>query len=129
MQQAAFTTTAFATAYSRPFIESRGWPKFPERLLQRFSSEQRRLHKRVLMLRNLIYAHSDVASRSIRPINIDGYATAIVALPPMRFTKEELVALQAMMSVLRESIKARKHQLLPFQVSIVAAVAELKSVT
>ena len=41
MQQAAFTT-ALATAYSRPFTESRGWPKFPMRLLSAFDTEQRK---------------------------------------------------------------------------------------
>jgi hypothetical protein len=76
MQQAAYTT-ALATAYSRPFTESRGWPKFPARLLAAFSPKQRDLHKRILKLRNLIYAHSDVGIRAIRPISFDGYPTAI----------------------------------------------------
>ncbi len=110
MQQAAFTT-ALATAYSRPFTESRGWPKFPERLLRPFDPEQRKLHKQILSLRNLIYAHSDVGSRFIRAVNLNGYPTAIEAMPPMRFTCEELTALQVMISILQESIGARKLQL------------------
>jgi len=110
MQQAAFTT-ALATAYSRPFTESRGWPKFPMRLLKAFNPEQRQLHKRVLNLRNLIYAHSDVGSRFIRAVRLDGYPTAIETLPPMRFTREEIVTLQSMIAIAQESISSRKHEL------------------
>lgn len=111
MQQAAFTT-AFATAYSRPFTKSRGWPKFPERLLRKFSPEQRDLHERVLTLRNMVYAHSDVGGRSIT-LNSEGDPTIIEVLPPMRFAREELMALQTMISAMQESISARKHDLIP----------------
>lgn len=111
MQQAAFTTS-LATAYSRPFIESRGWPKFPRRLLGSFTTEQRNLHNKVLKLRNLIYAHSDVGGRFIRPINLKGYPAAIEALPPMRFTREELMDVQVMISIVLESISVRKHELI-----------------
>ncbi|SRR5258708_6678297 len=111
MQQVAFTT-ALATAYSRPFTESRGWPKFPMRLLAEFDSEQRKLHKRILQLRSLIYAHSDVNSRAIRPVSFEGYPTAIEALPPMRFTRDEITGLQSMIAVAQNSIQARKCELL-----------------
>lgn len=111
MQQAAYTT-AFATAYSRSFTESRGWPKFPERLLRSFSTDQRKLHKRVLRLRQLMYAHSDIGSRFIRPISFEGHPTAIEAMPPMRFTREDLIELQAMISVVQSAISARKYELI-----------------
>jgi hypothetical protein len=111
MQQAAFTT-ALATAYSRPFTESRGWPKFPMRLLKAFDTEQQKLHKRVLKLRSLVYAHSDVGNRFNRPVSLEGYPTAIEALPPMRFTREEIATLQSMITIAQESIRARKHQLI-----------------
>ena len=111
MQQAAFTT-ALATAYSRPFTESRGWPKFPEKLLRPLNAEQRKLHKRVLKLRVLMYAHSDVRSRIICPISFDGYPTAIEAMPSMRFTSEELLRLQLIIAIVQKSIAARKSELL-----------------
>lgn len=108
MQQAAFTT-ALAIAYSRPFTESRGWPKFPMRLLVSFNAEQRKLHKRVLELRNLIYAHSDVGGRVIRPVYFDGCPTAIEGLPAMRFTRDEITELQSMIKIAQNSIGVRKR--------------------
>jgi len=111
MQQAAFTT-ALATAYSRPFTEVRGWSKFPTRLLKAFDTEQQKLHKHILKLRSQIYAHSDVGSRFIRPLSLEGYPTAIESLPPMKFTREEIVTLQSMIAIAQESISARKHELI-----------------
>ena len=111
MQQAAYTT-AFATAYSRPFTPSRGWPKFPDRLLKPLDAEERKLHKKVLTLRNLIYAHSDVGNRFIRAVAVEGYPTAIEALPPMRFTRDELLSLQAMISLVQNAINVRKRSLI-----------------
>ncbi len=111
MQQAAFTT-ALAIAYSRPFTESRGWPKFPMRLVTAFNAEQRKLHKRILNLRSLIYAHSDVGSRAIRLVSIEGYPTAIEALPPMRFTRDEITELQSMIKIAQNSIGTRKRELI-----------------
>jgi hypothetical protein len=110
MQQAAFTT-ALATAYSRPFTESRGWPKFPTRLLAGLSAEQRQLHKRVLELRNRVYAHSDLASRSIRPFVFEGHPAVIEMLPPMRFTSEELRRIQTIIKLAQRAIAARKSDL------------------
>ena len=112
MQQAAFTT-ALATAYSRPFTHSRGWPKFPMRLLTEFDTGQQKLHKRVLDLRNRIYAHSDVGSRGIWPISFAGYPTAIELLPPMRFTRTEITTIQSMIAIAEHSIQVRKNELLP----------------
>jgi hypothetical protein len=111
MQQAAFTT-ALATAYSRPFTESRGWPKFPNSLLAAFNAEQRTLHKGILNLRNLIYAHSDVGSRVMRPVSFEGIPTAIEALPPMRFTRDEITELQSMIKIAQNSIGTRKRELI-----------------
>ena len=109
MQQAAFTT-ALVTAYARPFTESRGWPKLPDRLLRAFSPEQRALHKRILTLRNEIYAHSDIGIRGIRAIRLGGYATAIEALPPMRLLPEEVNLLRTMISVTLDAIRMRKNE-------------------
>ena len=111
MQQTAYTT-ALVTAYSRPFTESRGRSKFPKRLLSAFNPKQQQLHDRILSLRNLIYAHSEVGSRAIHPISLDGYPTAIEFLPAMRLTREEITELQTMISAVRASIKVRKMELI-----------------
>lgn len=111
MQQSAFTT-ALAIAYSRPFTESRGWPKFPSRFLSVYDEKQRNLHKRILKLRNLVYAHSDIGTRFIRPVDFGGFATAIEALPTMRFTKEEIECILAMIALLETAIRERLQQLI-----------------
>lgn len=112
MQQAAFTT-ALATAYSRPFTVSRSWPKFPTRLLRHFDAAQRELHRQIVNLRNSVYAHSDIGGRLVRPFSLEGDPTAIERLPSMRFTREELERLKAMIKVIQSAIAARKMELLP----------------
>src|SRR4051812_25471137 len=56
-QQTAFTT-ALVVAYSRPFSNSHGWPKFPPALM-RFDQGELDLHKSIIKRRNSIFAHSD----------------------------------------------------------------------
>jgi hypothetical protein len=111
MQQAAFTT-AFAIAYARPFTESRGCPKFPGKLLRVFNTSQKQLHRKVLEVRNSVYAHSDQETRKIRPTSFGGNPSAIEAMPEMRFTREELIDLQTMISLVRKAIRDRKSKLI-----------------
>lgn len=111
MQQSAFTT-ALVVAYARPFTESRGWPKLPKRLVT-YTAEQKMLHQRVLALRNEVYAHTDVAKRQVRPVAILGKPSAIEALPPMRFTKNEIATLSGMISATYNAIDARLAELIP----------------
>ncbi|MEJ2621750.1 MAG: hypothetical protein P8163_16280 [Candidatus Thiodiazotropha sp.] len=110
IQQSAYTT-ALVVAYSRPFTESRGWPKLPMRLMK-YNEEQKQLHKRVLSLRNEVYAHTDVAKRNLRTFEIDGTPSAIEALPAMRFTREETEMIIAMMHMAYESIGKRLVELM-----------------
>ncbi len=110
MQQSAYTT-ALVVAYSRPFVESRGWPKFPRRLIQ-YSPNQKKLHESVLNLRHEVYAHSNVGSRRIRPMKINGHPSAIEFLPAMRLTKEETEDLLEMISITRSTIHARLEKLI-----------------
>jgi len=110
MQQSAYIT-ALVVAYARPFTESRGWPKLPKRLLT-YTAEQKFLHKRVMELRNEIYAHSDVAKRNVRPIAILGRPSAIEKLPPMMFTKDETQMLLMMIRAVSNAINARLAELI-----------------
>ena len=110
MQQSAYTT-ALVVAYSRPFVESRGWPKFPKRLM-RHSQNQKILHKKILDLRHQVYAHSDIGSRQIRPFKINGYPSAIEFLPAMRLTKEQIEELLNMISITNSTIHERLGQLI-----------------
>jgi hypothetical protein len=88
VQQAAFTS-AFVTAYARPFTQSKGWPPFPETLVQ-YTPEERVLHQHLLALRHQVYAHSDSCRHNVRPMRIVGNPSAIVGSPFLKLTKAEL---------------------------------------
>ena len=110
MQQSAYTT-ALVAAYSRPFVQSRGRPSLPKKLIQ-YSLSQKKLHESVLNLSHEVYAHSDVGSRRIRPLKINGHPSAIEFLPAMRLTKEEIEELLVMISITSSTIHARLEQLI-----------------
>jgi len=64
-------------------------------------------------LRDRLYAHSDIPTRGIRPLSIDGYPTAIETLPPMRLPKEDVLNLQMMIALVRRAVAKQKRKLLP----------------
>lgn len=100
-------------AYCRPFAVSKGQKnKFPTRLLQ-LDSEEKALHQGLLKLRNQVYAHTDVALRAVRPIRLNNRPTAIEALPPMRFSDEQLKAILRIMRSTSQNIQARLEVLSP----------------
>jgi len=111
MHQCAYMT-AMVMAYARPFTESRGWPKFPQRLLD-LSPEQRSLHKRMLSLRNEVYAHANIEGKYVQPINFEGKPTAVISLPPMRLSAEEVWALREIIRTVSTQIQRRLGELLP----------------
>ena len=104
-QQAAFTS-ALITAYARPFIHSRGWPKLPPDLIAR-SCREEALHKRLIKLRHTVFAHSDSISYSIRPVRIGNFTSNISNSPVLRITAEETVLFLAMSNKILESINIR----------------------
>jgi len=110
MKQSAYTT-ALVVSYARPFTESRGWPRIPRRLVP-YNQEQKALHKRILTLRNDVYAHTDVEKRDVRPFKIYGQPSAIEMLPQMRFTKEETERIIQMIRLANEAISNRLTQLI-----------------
>ena len=107
MQQTAFTT-ALVVSYSRPFVKSRGWPDFPERLLN-YDQGQRQLHKRLIRMRNEVYAHSDIASRHIRPFKMpnSSFPSRIESQPTMRLTKPETEAVAQMITAMQQTLSSR----------------------
>jgi hypothetical protein len=111
LHQGAYVT-AMVVAYCRPFTVSRGWPKFPTRLLQ-LNADEKILHQQLLDLRNAVYAHSDVEARKIRPIAFGGLPTAIEVLPSMRFPLERLQAIRQMIRLVSVNIQARLEELSP----------------
>lgn len=99
-------------AYCRPFTDSRGWPKFPKRLL-RLTPEERELHERLLSLRNAVYAHSDIEARNIRPVWLNEHPTAVEALPPMRFSMAELESIRKLIYLICMNIAGKLDELFP----------------
>ncbi len=110
MKQSAYTT-ALVVSYARPFAESRGWPTIPRRLLP-YDQEQKALHKKILLLRNEVYAHSDIKKRSVRPVKILSQPSAIEVLPVMRLTKKEIEMILRMIDRASASISDRLTQLI-----------------
>ena len=110
MKQAAFTS-AFITAYARPFTKSYGWPRFPMNIVG-FNAADQALHDRIINLRDTVYAHSDSASHTVEPYRIDGYPSAIVGSPPLRLTHEELVHARKIISGLMQVINSELDRLL-----------------
>ena len=110
MQQAAFTS-AFVTAYSRPFTRSVGWPSFPARLLP-FDPQEEIFHKHLLELRHQVYAHSDSARHTVKPMRIDGHTSAIVGSPFLRLQKEELERSIMLINKIQASISNELTQLM-----------------
>jgi hypothetical protein len=110
MQQSAYTT-GLVVAYSRPFADTRGRPKFPKRLLP-LDKKQEELHSKILEIRNSVYAHSDAQVREIRPWKINGQPSAIEYLPSMRLTKEEIDLLLGMISQAQNAIHKRLLELI-----------------
>lgn len=111
MQQSAFAT-GLATAYSRPFTKSRNRSILSGKFLSEFTSDQKILHRKILNLRNTIYAHSDLTKRYISPVIIDGFATAVQDFTSMKFTKDELTKFLSMIEIISSKIRIRKESLL-----------------
>ena len=110
-QQTAYVT-AFVIAYARPFNESRGWPRFPSALMP-FTEDEQLLHKRIIVMRNKIVAHSDSSVYSVRPWRVEGFSTDIVGAPTMVITAEECALLDGMIEKLTDAISKKLKEILP----------------
>lgn len=66
LQQSAFMTS-MVVSYARAFATSYGWPKLPAAYLISFDAPESELHKRVLKLRNQLYAHTDSVNYPVKP--------------------------------------------------------------
>ena len=111
-QQAAFTT-ALVMAYTRPFTQTRGGSSLNGKTMAGFTEEQKQLHKRMKLLRINIFAHTDISTRRVRPMSLEGYPTAIEAVPPMRLLQWEVQHLQTMIALVQRAVAEQKRKLLP----------------
>ena len=78
-QQSVYVT-ALVVSYGRAFTKSKGWPQLTEGRLG-YSRAEKKLHKKLLELRNKVYAHSDSEKYSIRPWRSGSFSTDIVSEP------------------------------------------------
>jgi hypothetical protein len=111
MQQAAFTS-ALTTSYCRPFAQSRGKPVLSVKMA-RYNNQQKALHERLCTLRNEVYAHSEVAIHKVRPFIIGGEASAIVTLPVLKLTREEVEDARGMIHRMSGAIRSQLQNLAP----------------
>ncbi|MCW2282712.1 hypothetical protein M2323_000473 [Rhodoblastus acidophilus] len=79
-QQTAFVTNLII-AYARPFTKSKGWPGFPLRLVN-FSAEHAEMHKKILVARHEIFAHSDSRHFEFNPVKLGKYIATTIELVP-----------------------------------------------
>lgn len=102
LQQSAFVT-AMVTSYMRAFSKSRGWPKFPDELLNLYDQSEHALHERVRTLRDQVYAHSDSVSYEIKPWKSE-FHSDITMSPVFEFPHADIETLQAMCWKMRAGI-------------------------
>ncbi|QKK01287.1 MAG: hypothetical protein HND55_00690 [Pseudomonadota bacterium] len=110
LHQAAYVTS-MVISYSRPFTESRGWPKFPKRILRVLDTEQKQLHRHLLDLRNEVYAHTDIAARKNRPITLGGQPSAIEVIPPLKCSADELMQVRILIRDISLEIERKLAEL------------------
>ena len=109
-QQSVFMT-ALVVSYARAFAHSKGWPRLPKRLLG-YSREEDALHKRLLALRNSVYAHSDSESYSIRPWRSGSFSTDIVGQPFLKLSRDDTILFVNMTQKAVSAIYAKRDNLL-----------------
>jgi hypothetical protein len=116
MQQSAFVT-ALVVSYARAFTKSYGWPSLPERFLPEDQGTLA-MHKRVMSLRNEVYAHSDSKHHKVQPWRINSEAlTDVRGAPTLRFTKDEC-------EQITEFIDEIRKRLLPKIITMRAEIAD-----
>jgi hypothetical protein len=107
LQQSAFMS-ALVIAYAR----SIGWPNFPPHLKE-FSDQEKLLHKRMMELRNKVYAHSDLDKYSAVPWRKGRFSTDIVGAPVLRISAEEAALLKRMIQKLQLAIRRSMAEIVP----------------
>ena len=103
-------TTALVVAYSRPFTQARGWPKFPTKLLNH-NSHEKILHSKILRLRNEVYAHSDIGIQNVRKFSFMGEPLAIMQQPHMMLPPDEIAMIVTMTKDVMKQISQRRKEL------------------
>lgn len=109
LQQSAYIT-AMVTAYGRAFTESRGWPMLPRGIMGVYTKDQKKVHKRIMTLRNSLYAHSDSAHYYVRPWKSDWH-TDVTSDPILEVEHSEIEVLQVMCSRMVSAIHDRMEMI------------------
>ncbi len=108
-QQTAFVTNLIV-AYARPFVQSKGWPAFPSRL-KRFDQAQNEMHKRLLALRNEIFAHSDSQHFSFRPFDAGSFKSTLEQVPFAVLSADATARVETMTEYLLKATRQKLSEL------------------
>jgi hypothetical protein len=109
-QQSAFMT-ALVVSYARAFTPSTGWRRLPKGL-PGYNREEDALHKRLLALRNSVYAHSASESYSVRPWRSGSFSTDIVGQPFLMLSRDDTMLFVNMTQKAISAIDAKRKNLL-----------------
>ena len=77
-----------------------------------YTDSERELHEKLKSLRNTVYAHSDIELREVRPVSLNGRATAIVRLPSLKLTREETERTLSMIAKTSKAIDEKLQDLI-----------------
>ena len=104
-------TTTMIISYSRPFKPGRASNvAFSERLLRQYTADHRRLHAKLLTLRDETEAHMDQKSYMIRPFDSIHFKS-INQLPYTYFSAEEIDRFLEMTAGLMGRISVRMEEI------------------
>ncbi len=109
LQQSAFVT-AMIISYGRAFGGSNKLSEFPKKLLDTYSSEEMKLHKSIITLRNKVYAHSDSESYSVRPWK-SNFHSDIESFPIFEFDLTDTTVLIDMARIMMKAIRSEMQQI------------------
>jgi hypothetical protein len=110
--------TALVVAYGRVFAGGRGGYGFPKRLMP-YDADELALHERLLLLRNKIYAHSDLDIWQAEPWRVDGMRAAKISQPIYAIDEPDIARFLGMTEKLLARIKARESEILePYEAAI-----------
>jgi hypothetical protein len=100
--------SALVIAYAR----SIAWPNFPPHLKD-FNDQERLFDKRMMELRNKVYAHSDLEQYSVVPWRKGTFSTDIVGSPVLCISAEEATMLKRMIQKLQVAIRRSMTEIVP----------------
>lgn len=89
LQQSAFITSMIVS-YGRAFSNSDGWGPLPESMRASFDLDESCMHKKLIIDRNKLYAHSDSVHYPLTPW-ASSYHTDVIAFPMRELSPDDIL--------------------------------------